>query len=162
MNVVSFLFFMSAPLVLIPLFRASTTGDGARVIICCFGLPVMIETIGMFMRFNKGDSYDQELKHESVIQQQIVPYLCELILVMLRRMLIGGIVDPQYATIAILITGIEEALLRCTLMERDLFIRSFFTDEPPSDEQMEYQKGVWAVTIMNTMQAELIAIILCR
>ena len=162
MNIVVFLIFLSVPLVLIPMFRASSTSDGVRVIICCFGLPAVIETIGTVMRFNKGESYDAELKNDSILQQQIVPYLVELILVMLRRMLIGGINDPQYATIAILITGIEEALLRCTLIERDLFIRSFFTDEAPSDEQMEYQRGVWAMTIMNTMQAELIAIILCR
>ena len=177
-NLFCFCIFLAAPLLLIPVFRQSTTSDSVRIIVACFAMPVLIELLSTVMRLWKFQQHRVILKSANNVtkevyrngdytelEQYLVPYVAEILLIMMRRFLIGAIQDPQYATIAILITGVEEAVLRCTLVDRDRFIRKWLyaeDEDDVSEEDRAAQHRVWAVSIMNTMQQEFIAIVLCR
>ena len=67
-----------------------------------------------------------------------------------------------YSTVAIIITAVEEALIRTTIVERDSFFLRLFGAEKPTAKEREYQKQVWAISICQSMTAEFCAIILSR
>ena len=68
----------------------------------------------------------------------------------------------MYSTVAIIITAVEEALIRTTIVERDSFFLSLLGEEEPTEEERKYQMQVCAISICQSMTAEFCAIILSR
>ena len=52
----------------------------------------------------------------------MAPGLIDCILIFYRRFLIGAIMDTNFAILAIVITGVEEAIFRCSMVYRDTLL----------------------------------------
>ena len=74
-------------------------------------------------------------------------------------MLIGVIVSPGLRMAAVVVTGLEEAVLRCTMVQRD---RAMFVGYERNAKQEKVWKKIWAISITSSMVAEVYAIILSR
>ena len=61
-----------------------------------------------------------------------------------RRFMLGIIKDPQLLMAAIALTGLEEFLLRTTMVWRDKWFRRFNGLEEPSAEERILQTRIWA------------------
>ena len=55
-----------------------------------------------------------------------MPQFLEFVLVMYRRMMIACIEDPSIQIIAVLLTALEEAVARSTMVFRDKILATFF------------------------------------
>ncbi len=59
--------------------------------------------------------------HYHALTTLSMPFELEYIMVMYRRMMLGCMVDPQASILAVILTAIEEAILRSTMVYRDNF-----------------------------------------
>ena len=73
----------------------------------------------------KLQALNSNLQHHAVGDLNM-PQFLEFVLVMYRRMMIGCIQDPGIQVVAVLLTALEEALARSTLVIRDKIVAAFF------------------------------------
>ena len=73
------------------------------------------------------------------------PFLIEAVFIHYRRSMLGIIKDPTAQMLALVITGLEEALMRCTMMSRDSFMRWLLGTDDLSKEQQELEREIWAL-----------------
>ena len=59
--------------------------------------------------------------HYHALQHLNSVFLTEYLMVTYRRMMLGCMIDPQASILAVILTAIEEAALRCTMFYRDKF-----------------------------------------
>jgi hypothetical protein len=86
--------------------------------------------------------------------------LVESLLVFYRRFMLGLMRSPTATSIGIVLTAIEEAASRSTMVQRDLFFRrrSGLPDYTP--EELELQRMVWSIQIGNSTVIEVSAILI--
>ena len=177
------------PLILMPLYRSTSTTDTMRLILCTLVHPIFAEYISWFQRRGKGRHHMEITTHKSyahlTLSLMMTPGLVDCILIFYRRFLIGAIVDSNLAILAIVITGVEEAIFRCSMVYRDTWIESFMSDLAardttvmptlPSVYEEETEKDsavkshleqrkleVWAISSANVMIYEVVAIIVAH
>ena len=88
--------------------------------------------------------------------------LLEEIMVMYRRMMLGGMQDPTAAVLSIVVTGLEEVLFRCTMVYRDEFWDWVTGKTEPTEAEIKVKRLVQAASTANAMRVEVVSIITCR
>ena len=78
-------------------------------------------------------------------------------MVTLRRIILGTFREPSMAIIAIVLTGLEEAGLRTTMIYRDRFFDG--NDDKPTATELVVKRKIWASSIVMSMFTEFVAII---
>ena len=61
------------------------------------------------------------------------------------------ITDPTVAMLAIVLTGLEEILMRSTMVQRDDFFRWFQGLPELTEEEEELQRRLWSASVANSM-----------
>ena len=90
------------------------------------------------------------------------PSFLEEIMVMQRRMMLGGMRDPTATVLTIVVTGVEEALVRCTMVYRDE-LWDWITSRPkPTESEIRAKRLVQAASAANGMRIEVTSIITSR
>ena len=88
--------------------------------------------------------------------------LLEEIMVMQRRMMLGGMRDPTATVLTIIVTGLEEALVRCTMVYRDE-LWDWISGRPHlSEAEVKSKRVVQAASAANGMRIEVTSIITSR
>ena len=100
--------------------------------------------------------------HYHVLEQLNSTFLLEQIFGMYRRMMIGAIVDARFQIIAIVLTAIEEAILRSTMVFRDTLFAKLSYGKDWTDAELANQRRVWAASSASSMYIELVSIITAR
>ena len=77
-------------------------------------------------------------------------------------MMVGGIRNPQVQAMSIILTAVEEAFLRATLVSRDTALARWLGRPEMSDAELSYQRKVWAASSGMGMLIEVVSIITCR
>ena len=68
--------------------------------------------------------------------------------------------SPTATTTGIVLTAVEEAAARATMVERDLFFRHLFGGSDYTAKELERQHVIWTAQINQSMVIEISAIIL--
>ena len=90
------------------------------------------------------------------------PSLVEELMVMQRRMMLGAMRDPTATVLTIVVTGLEEALVRCTMVYRDEFW-DWITGRPePTESEIKSKRLVQAASAASGMRIEGSSIITSR
>ena len=77
------------------------------------------------------DLYEFESSHKHLALAKLhMVSMTESLMIYVRRFMLGCIHDPAIAMVAIVITGLEEAIMRCTMVHRDRFYR-WLIGKPP-------------------------------
>ena len=83
-------------------------------------------------------------------------------MVMQRRMMLGAMRDPTASVITVVVTGLEEALVRCTMVYRDEFWDWITGKSEPSESKIKRRRLVQAASTANGMRIEVQSIITSR
>ena len=90
------------------------------------------------------------------------PSHLEEVMVMQRRMMLGGMRDPTATVLSIVVTGLEEALVRCTMVYRDE-LWDWVTGRPkPTEAKLKGKKLIQAASAACGMRVEVTSIITSR
>ena len=90
------------------------------------------------------------------------PSAVENWLVMQRRMMLGAMRDPTATVLTIVVTGLEEALVRCTMVYRDEFWDWITSKPEPTEAEIKTKRLVQAASAANGMRVEVTSIITSR
>ena len=83
-------------------------------------------------------------------------------MVVQRRMMLGGMRDPTATIVAIVVNGLEEALVRCTMVYRDDFWDWVCERPKPTEAEIRAKRLVQAASTATGMRIEVTSIISCR
>ena len=155
------------PTFCIPYFKQKTTTDITRLIIICFIHPIVHESVVMLQRISAMKKHTDFSFHSHFLHIPMtslsVTFLLEGCFVFYRRFMIAVIEEPAVCLLAIALTGLEEAAIRCTLVERDRWFKSFSSsDNETEEEESGHHRRVWAASISVVMVYEFSAIIVSR
>eukprot|EP00948_MAST-09A_sp_MAST-9A-sp1_P000562 g562.t1 len=139
-----------------PLVLADSTSDGTRILILNFFLVILNEALQVFIRFFV------RFTDRVVIPSQYGSFFIEAFIQLYRRMLLGTMKSDNNIVLALTILSIEEAVMRGTLAERDLFLRKVFGAKPRSAKMQKKVRIGWAVSIVNSMVIEITMIIVSK
>ena len=110
------------PLAVLPIYRSPSTTDWVRIVIVCFIHPVIQELVMMTTRLFPDyapEGFKIILNDPRRAYFSLVnltgPFTIETILVTFRRMMLGSMRDPVAIVLAVILTALEEALLRSTV-----------------------------------------------
>ena len=186
----TFCLMLGYPLAILPVYRAEATSEYVRTVranctatrpnsrnscrsqswtrfaIVCLIHPVAQEFILTVQRSvlpmaKKHLMHDPKFKHHA-LQSIAGASLFEEMLVLQRRMMLGGMRDPTATLLSIVVTGLEEAIVRCTMVYRDE-LWDWFTSQPePSENEKKWKKLLQAASTANSMRIEVQYIIISR
>ena len=83
-------------------------------------------------------------------------------LTLFRRLMIGAMRSPTTTMLAVVVTGLEEAVLRCTMAARDDLWDWFTGAEKPTGARLAWRRLVQAASAANSMRVEVTSIIVSR
>jgi len=151
--------FLGYPFTVINLFRSQEIPGRMFVVLVLH--PLLMEYLMHGYRSRTGETTNflgDRVKVEPVRDLGGV-FVVESYLVLVRRIMLCNLGSFQATTIAIIITGIEETLIRSTIEQRDIMYHKHYLERPPSTpEEMATLKEVWAAAILHSMIAETSAI----
>ena len=154
------------PLILIPIYLESS--DLFRILFVCFIHPVIQELNLTGIRigridYNAVNDLSTEDKIQYVTNKYVAtPFVFEAIQVNIRRFLMASMASSTSTTIAIILTGIEEVVLRSTLISRDEYVKRRNMKGKRKhivDKSRVVENVVWTIAIGNSMITEILAII---
>ena len=87
--------------------------------------------------------------HYHVISGLQGAFVLETVFVMYRRMMLGAMVDPMAQMIAVILTALEETLLRSTMVYRDELFARFLGYAEPSAAEASMKRKVWAARYVD-------------
>ena len=96
------------------------------------------------------------------LRAMFTPSIIEEIMVMQRRMMLGAMRDPTASVLTIVVTGLEEALVRCTMVYRDEFWDWITGKVEPTESEIKTKRLVQAASAANGMRVEVTSIITSR
>ena len=99
---------------------------------------------------------------DQVYSSQFVVFLVEMLLVLYRRSMIVSLRSQTSVMIAIVATGLEEAILRLSLRERDMIFRRLANLSPQSEEERKRQEKLLAISIVHSTMTEILACLISR
>ena len=88
--------------------------------------------------------------------------LLEECLTLFRRLMLGAMRSPTTTMLAVVVTGLEEAVLRCTISARDDLWDWFTGAEKPTSARLAWRRLVQAASAANSMRAEVTSIVVSR
>ena len=83
-------------------------------------------------------------------------------MVMQRRMMLGAMQDPTATVLTIVVTGVEEAFLRCTMDTRDLYWDWLTGVDSPTGAKLKLKRLIQAASAACGMRSEVTSIITSR
>ena len=86
----------------------------------------------------------------------------EELMVMQRRMMVGGMRDPTATVVTIVVTGLEEAFVRCTMVYRDELWDWIISRPEPDEAKLRTKRLVQSANAANGMRIEVTSIITTR
>ncbi len=96
------------------------------------------------------------------LRQITTPSLLEEVMVMYRRMMLGAMRNPTASVLTIVVTGLEESLVRCTMVYRDE-LWDWITGKPEATEsEIKAKRLVQAASAAAGMRIEVTSIITSR
>ena len=81
---------------------------------------------------------------------------------MQRRMMLGAMRDPVATVLAIVVTGVEEAVVRSTMVIRDHLWEWLSGQEEPVGAELRWKKLIQAASSANGMRCEVTSIMTSR
>ena len=162
------------PIVVFPIYRSANTTDFVRLVMICGLHPFVVELLSMGVRFFRGYVQPKGEGHPMLKEEtgeryahHRISYILILLFfesnfVFMRRALLGGIHDLSLRNVAIFLTGLEEAMLRSTMVPRDNWFRKMQNLPKRTKVEEQMQNDVWAAYIVHTMMTEFGAIFVCR
>lgn len=147
------------PILIIPLYRSTT--DKWRLVFVCGIHPLLQEFTLTMMRLAKSKSKKKKIESVKIaFEGQMIPYMTEYNLVLTRRIMLSWMKNKKLILLGILITGVEEAILRVSLTQRDRLLQKFIRkQEDDTDDRKSSQNTIWTASICHSMIAEHVAII---
>ena len=134
---------------ILPIYRSPTTTDWTRLFIACVVHPIVQEFVMTVQRTKKVFTEEHlELvvkdpkRHYYAFKSMNTAYFLEHIMVMYRRVMIGCMVDASASIVAVLLTAVEEALLRSTMVYRDRFFAWLQGLPEPTEAELEHKVGL--------------------
>ena len=132
----------------LPIYRSPTTTDWARVLFCCVLHPILHEFMMTFQRNNSRFTEtqlqiilnDPKMHYHSLVSMNAA-FALEYILVMYRRMMIGCMIDPAASIVAVVLTALEEAIMRTTMVSRDNFFNRLMGRPETTGAELEEKVG---------------------
>ena len=91
-----------------------------------------------------------------------MPSLLEEIMVIQRRMMLGSMQDPNATVLTIVVTGLEEALVRCTMVYRDELWDWATGKSEPTESEIKTKRLIQAASAASGMRIEVQSIITSR
>ena len=76
--------------------------------------------------------------------------------------MLGVIKDPAMVVLALIVTGLEEAIMRCTIVHRDNLMRWVQGFKQQSAEELALEREIWSVASAVSMCHEITSIITSR
>ena len=156
------------PVALMSFYQSDNTTDGLRLVTVCFLHPVVQEVTMSLQRISGQGGFllrktvnDPRRKHFAVSALGAAHQL-EAVFIMYRRLMLGVIRDPTVVMLAIVLTGLEEVIMRSTMVQRDFFFKWLFGLPEPTEEELKLEKRFWAASIATAMYHEFCAIIVSR
>ena len=104
---------------------------------------------------------DPKLHYHLLVRLQTA-FLLEGVFVMYRRVMLGAIRNPSVAVAACILTALEEALLRSTMVHRDTFIARLLSKPEPTAAEIIVQRKIWSAASAMSMYTEITSIITGR
>ncbi len=177
------------PVAIIPLY-SSVLSDAWRLAFCLVGHPVLLEICLFWMRRYEGNAsaylerWNAGGKAALASCTGASAFMVEAILVINRRFLIGCVISirvraspsltimpdalaehrlmksPSTKIAAIVLTAIEEALSRATMVQRDEYFRRRSGKGDYTAKELDVQHVVWTMQIGNSMIIEVCAILI--
>ena len=93
------------------------------------------------------------MRSRSVIEEAMVMY---------RRMMLGAMNDPAATILTVAVTGLEEAILRCTMVYRDELWDWLTGVEKPTGAKLKWKRLVQAASAACGMRSEVTSIVTSR
>ena len=90
------------------------------------------------------------------------PSMLEEIMVMQRRMMLGAMRDPTASVLTIVVTGLEEAVVRCTMVYRDELWDWITGKSEPTEAEIKTKRLIQAASTASGMRVEVTSIITSR
>lgn len=150
------------PAVVIPLYRS--TNDKWRLLFVCGVHPFVQELTMATVRFGRFKSQESGeivpgASKRAAFRLQIIVYFTEFYYVLNRRVMLSWMQNKKLILLGILVTAIEEAILRVTLTQRDRMLKRYMKKGKQLREYNEVQKTIWTASICHSMVAEHVAIL---
>ena len=139
------------PTVILPIYRSPTTTDWTRIVLSCIVHPLLQEFVMTVQRSGAGDD-KKELEviinnpdmHYHALGNMGTAFYLETVLVMQRRSMLGCMIDPTATIVAIVLTALEEAILRSTMVYRDQFFDKLTGRRKPTEAELRHKvRVVW-------------------
>ena len=137
-----------------------------RFAIVCVFHPVMQELFLTAQRQIGSESYFKKYQNDPnreyhALRSIAVASVTEEALVLYRRMMLGAMLDPTAAVLAIIVTGLEEACVRSTMVYRDE-LWDWLTNRQPTQPELKARRLVQAASTANSMRIEVTSIVTSR
>ena len=137
-----------------------------RFAVVCVLHPILQEFFLTIQRQLAGNSFkkfenDPDREYYA-LKSLTTPSILEEIMVMQRRMMLGAMRDPTASVLTIVVTGLEEALVRCTMVYRDEFWDWVTGKTGPTESEIKTKRLVQAASTANGMRVEVQSIITSR
>lgn len=137
-----------------------------RFAVVCVLHPIMQEFFLTVQRQLSGNSFKNFMndpdRQYHALRSITSASILEEILVVQRRMMLGGMRDPTATVLTIVVNGLEEALVRCTMVYRDDFL-DWVTGKPePTEAEVKAKRLVQACSAASGMRIEVTSIITSR
>ena len=88
--------------------------------------------------------------------------MLEETMILFRRMMIGAMRSPTTTIVAVVVTGLEEAIIRCTMAARDDLWDWITGAEKPAGAKLAWRRLVQAASAANAMRSEVTSIVVSR
>ena len=141
------------------------SGSWTRFIIVCCVHPIVQELLMTYQRQPREKYFkfigDPDRQHFA-LRSIFFPSLFEEVMVLNRRFMLGAMRDPTTTLFAVVVTGLEEAVLRCTMATRDKLWDWFVDNEEPTGARLAWRQCVQAASAANAMRVEITSIIVSR
>ena len=147
------------PIIIVPTYLSDNVPDWARLVFVLLVHPALTEGAMMLMRLVTVDVSNTEKKRAVAFERQLAPFALEFYLALVRRCLLSAFRVQAFTIVAILLTGIEEVLLRSTLKTRDQWLslrkkkrsNSLRYEDKRDPGMIELQSIVWMTAVNHSM-----------
>ena len=100
--------------------------------------------------------------HYHLLSELSPAFQLEAVFVMYRRIMLGAIRNPSVAVAACILTALEEALFRSTMVHRDTFIAKLLGKSERTAAEVIVQRKIWSAASAMSMYTEATSIITSR
>ena len=144
----------------------TTTSSWDRFAVVCVLHPILQEfflTVQRQLCSNLFKKFENDPDREYWALRSIaMNSMLEEMMVMYRRMMLGAMRNPTASVLTVVVTGLEEALVRCTMVYRDEFWDWIIGKSEPTESEIKSKRLVQAASAANGMRVEVTSIITSR